>query len=234
MVYNTLVETSEDLSVRPSLATHWDISADGLTYTFYLRNDVYFQDDAQFPNGKGRKMTAQDVVYSFNRILDPAIASTGSWIFNGRVTNKDPFIALNDTTVQIRLQKPFRPFVSMLSMPYCSIVPKEVTGHWGKDFRNHPCGTGPFQLKYWDEGNVLVLHKNPHYWERDSNGIPLPYLDAVQISFYDTKALEFLMFLQHKLDFVNNIDGAFKDLVLTKDGTLKKEFQNKINMTKLH
>jgi len=231
MVYNTLVETDENLHLQPSLATHWQVSTDGLTYTFYLRHDVLFQDDALFANGKGRKMVASDVVYSFNRLIDPAVASTGAWIFNDRVTEKDPFVAVNDTTILIHLRKPFRPFVSMLSMPYCSIVPKEVAAHYGKDFRSHACGTGPFQLKYWDEGNVLVLHKNPHYWQHDSTGTPLPYLDAVQIFLYDTKAVEFLNFLQGKVDFVNNIDGSFKDLILNKDGTLKKEFQNKIDLT---
>lgn len=231
MVYNTLVETDENLHLQPSLATRWDISPDGLTYTFYLHNDVYFQDNPLFPSGKGRKMTAADVVYSFNRLIDPAVASTGAWIFNDRVSEKDPFVALNDTTVQIRLRKPFRPFASMLSMPYCSVVPHEVADHWGKDFRNHSCGTGPFQLKYWDEGNVLVLHKNPHYWQRDSAGRQLPYLDAVQIFFYDTKAVEFLNFLQGKLDFVNNIDGSFKDLLLNKNGTLKAAYKDKIDLT---
>jgi peptide/nickel transport system substrate-binding protein len=232
MVYNTLVETDENLHLKPSLATDWQVSADGRTYTFHLRNDVYFQDAPQFPGGKGRKMTAVDVVYSFKRLIDPAIASTGAWIFNERVADKDPFVALNDTTLQIRLKKPFGPLAPMLSMPYCSIVPKEVAEYWKKDFRNHSCGTGPFQLKYWDEGNCLVLHKNPHYWEHDSNGVQLPYLDAVQIFFYETKAVEFLLFMQGKLDFVNGIDGSFKDLVLNKDGTLKSEYRNKFKLSK--
>ncbi|MGN6568850.1 MAG: ABC transporter substrate-binding protein [Flavipsychrobacter sp.] len=232
MVYNTLVETDSMLHLQPSLATHWTVSPDGLTYTFYLRNDVFFQDNPLFPAGKGRRMTAADVVYSFSRIIDPKTASTGAWIFNERVAAKDPFIALNDTTMQIRLRTPFQPLPQILSMPYCSIVPQEVADHWGKDYRSHPCGTGPFQLKYWDEGNVLVLHRNPHYWEHDASGKSLPYLDAVQISFYETKAVEFLLFLQGKLDFINNIDGSFKDLVLRKDGSLKPEYANKIRLTK--
>jgi len=232
MVYNTLVETDSTLHLQPSLATHWSVSPDGLTYTFYLRSDVYFQDNPLFPNGKGRRMTAADVVYSFNRIIDPKVASTGAWIFNERVVPRQPFVALNDTTVQIQLRTPFQPLPQILSMPYCSIIPHEVADHWGKDFRSHACGTGPFQLKYWDEGNVLVLHRNPHYWEHDAQGQPLPYLDAVQISFYETKAVEFLLFLQGKLDFVNNVDGSFKDLILQKDGTLKKEYADKIRLSK--
>jgi len=117
-------------------------------------------------------------------------------------------------------------------MPYCSVVPHEAVKRWGKDFGRHPCGTGPFQFKFWDEGNVLALTRNPHYWEKDDQGGSLPYLDAVQVSFVDSKATEFFLFLQGKIDFVNNIDGSFKDLVLTKNGELKKEFKKKIRLTR--
>lgn len=232
MLYNTLVETDENLHLQPSLAKSWEVDASGLIYTFHLRTDVYFHDNEAFANGKGRKMQADDVMYSFSRIIDPKTASSGAWIFNERVDTIKPFSAINDSTVQIRLRQPFRPLPEMLSMPYCSIVPKEVTEKWGKDFRAHPCGTGPFQMKYWDENNILVLHKNPHYWEKDSAGHSLPKLDAVQISFIDNKATEFLLFLQGKLDFVNGIDGSFKDLVLAKNGTLKEAYKNKFQLNK--
>ena len=232
MIYNTLVETDEHLHLVPSLAKTWEVNASGLVYTFHLRGDVYFQDNAFFENGRGRKMTAHDVVYSFNRIMDPETASPGAWIFNGKVVATNPFVAIDDTTFQINLRSPFRPLPEILSMIYCSIVPHEVAEHWGKDFRNHPCGTGPFVFNYWDEGNVLNLLKNTHYWEQDSTGNKLPYLNAVQITFVDSKATEFLLFRQGKIDFVNGVDGSFKDLLLSKDGTLKKEFQNKFRFEK--
>ena len=232
MVYNTLVDADEHMHIVPSLATKWEISADGLIYTFHLRSNVFFQDNILFKDGKGRKMTAQDVVYSFTRIIDPKTASPGAWIFNGRVREKDPFVAIDDTTVQIRLGTPFRPLPELLSMAYCNIVPQEVAAHWGKDFRSHPCGTGPFMFSYWDEGNALDLLRNPLYWEHDSIGTPLPYLDAVQISFVDSKATEFQLFMQGKLDFVNGIDGSFKDLLLSKDGSLKNDFRHKFRMEK--
>ena len=232
-LYNTLTEVDSALKVVPSLAKSWESSADGLQYTFHLRTDVYFHDNPAFPNGKGRRMTADDVQYSFDRLIDPATASSGAWIFNDRVDSVQPFQAVNDSTFIIRLREPFRPLAEILSMPYCSVVPREVVQRWGKDFRAHPCGTGPFQFKYWDEGNTLVLHKHPRYWERDQQGAALPYLDAVQVSFNDTKATEFLLFLQKKLDFVNGLDGSFKDLVLSKKGNLKPDFQAKINLKKM-
>lgn len=231
-IYNTLVETDAGLHLTPSLATRWEVSDDGLVYTFFLRRDVFFQDNELFENGRGRKMTAHDVVFSFNRLINPKTASTGAWIFNDRVIKENPFVAVNDTTVEIHLVRPFRPLPEILSMPYCSIIPHEVAEHYGKDFRNHPCGTGPFRFHYWDEGNVLILHKNEHYWQKDSMQKSLPYLDAVQFSFFDNKATEFLLFLQGKLDFVNGVDGSFKDLVLTRKGTLKPEYEKKIALQK--
>ena len=231
-VYNTLVQTDDSLHLVPSLAKSWDVSSDNLVFTFHLRNDVFFQDNDAFVNGKGRKMTAQDVVYSFNRILDKNTASSGAWIFNNRVDSIHPFTAIDDTTFQLKLVAPFHPILGILSMQYCSIVPKEVAEKYGKDFRRHPCGTGPFEYVAWEEGQALILKKNPNYFEKDSAGNRLPYLDGIKVSFFENKATEFLEFQQGRLDFINDIDASFKDEVLTKSGELRKEWKGKIVLQK--
>src|SRR5882757_5141854 len=84
-LYNTLVETDAALRFVPCLAKTWDVSADRKTWLFHLRTDVFFQDNEAFPGGRGRRMTAADIVYSFNRLLDPATASSGAWIFHDRL-----------------------------------------------------------------------------------------------------------------------------------------------------
>jgi len=229
-LYNTLVEVDNQLNIVPSLAKRWSISGDKKTYTFYLRNDVLFHDDACFLNGKGRRMTAKDVEYSFKRIVDKDVASPGSWIFNSKVDSVEGFKALDDTTFQVKLQRPYNPILGILSMQYCSVVPKEAVEKYGNDFRRHAVGTGPFQFVAWEEGQALVMRKNPHYFEIDEKGVRLPYLDGIKISFYDAKATEFLLFRQKKLDFINDIDASFKDEVLTKRGTLRKEWQGKIQL----
>ena len=231
-IYNRLIENDSILKPIPSLAKNWTISADGKTYIFDIRTDVFFQDNDAFKNGKGRKMTAKDVVYSLNRIIDKQTASPGAWIFNGRVDNIKPFEATNDTTFIMHLQKAFNPMLQILSMQYCSIVPHEVVEKWGKDFRSHPCGTGPFALEYWEEGSLDVLKKNTNYWEKDSAGNKLPYLDGVKITFIDSKASEFLMFMQGDIHFMNTVDASFKDQILTKKGELKDEFKNEIKLQK--
>jgi len=227
-LYNTLVETDDELHIVPALARSWDVSADKKTWTFHLRTDVLFHDNEAFPGGKGRRMTAGDVVYSFLRIIDPRTASSGAWIFNSRIDTTSPFTAVDDSTFQLKLIAPFNPILGILSMEYCSVVPKEVVQFYGKDFRSHPCGTGPFQLKSWEEGEALILLKNEHYFEKDSTGRQLPYVDAVQVSFYEEKATEFLLFRQGLLDFMNEIDPTFKDEVLSKKGQLKPQWQGKI------
>ncbi len=227
-LYNTLVETDNNLNIVPSLAYRWDVSADRRIYTFHLRNDVFFHDNDAFPGGKGRKMTAHDIVYSFRRIIDPTTASTGTWIFNDRVDGNAGFTALNDSTFQLTLITPFTPVLGLLSMQYCSIVPHEVVEKYGKDFRSHPCGTGPFCFKAWEEGQALILRRNEHYFERDSTGRQLPYLDGIKITFYDSKATEFLLLRQGELDFINDIEASFKDEILTKKGQLRKDWEGKL------
>lgn len=231
-LYNTLVEVDDKMQLRPSLAKSWDISADNLVLTFHLRTDVFFHDDDAFANKKGRKLNASDVLYSFKRIVDKSTASPGAWIFNNRVDSLQPFAVINDSTFQLKLQKPFQPILGILSMQYCSVVPKEAVEKYGNNFRSHPVGTGPFAFVAWEEGQALVLKRNEQYFETDESGQPLPYLDGIKVSFFDSKATEFLEFQQHRLDFINDIEASFKDEVLTKTGNLKKEWEGKLVLQK--
>ena len=231
-LYNTLIETDDNLNMVPSLAKSWDVSADRKQYIFHLRTDVFFHDNDAFPNGRGKKLTAYDVLYSFKRIIDKNTASSGAWIFNNRIDSAAGFSAINDSTFQLLLVRPFNPILGLLSMQYCAVVPKEVVEKYGKDFRSHPCGTGPFKMIAWEEGQGMVLVKNEHYFEKDSAGTALPYLDGLKISFYDSRATEFLLFQQGQVDFINDIDPSFKDEVISKKGELKNEWKDKIMLTK--
>ncbi len=229
-LYNTLVEIDDSLRIVPSLARSWEVSEDRLTYTFHIRDDVYFHDDAAFLNGKGRKLRAEDVVFSLSRIIDKKTASPGSWIFNRKVDSIQPFRAIDDSTFELKLQRPYNPILGIVSMQYCSIVPREAVEKYGNDFRRHPVGTGPFSFVAWEEGQALVMKKNEHYFEKDSEGRSLPYIDGITVSFYDSKATEFLLFRQKKLSFINDIDASFKDEVLTKKGSLRDEWKGKIEL----
>src|SRR5690606_16052799 len=142
------------------------------------------------------------------------------------------FVYINDSTFKIRLKEAFAPFLEILTMPYCSIVPREVVEYYGPDFRNHPCGTGPFKFVHWEEGNTLILHKNEKYWEKDEAGIRLPYLEGVYVTFNESRSIELLMMLQGELDFRNGVDGSVKDNLLNKRGALRPELKDKMVLEK--
>ncbi len=222
-IFNGLVQMDDKLNVKPCIAKRWEISEDGTVYTFYLRNDVYFHDSPVFPAGKGRKVTAQDFVHSFFRIVDPKIASPGAWIFNmidfSERSNHAGFIAENDTVLKIYLTNPFPPFLGLLTMQYCSVVPHEAVEQYGYEFRKNPVGTGPFKFKVWKEGVKLILEKNSNYFETDAQGNKLPYLDGVAISFIKDEEAEFFEFMQGKLDFVSGREGMAKQEIFTPKAT---------------
>ena len=229
-IYNGLVQLDDSLHVKPAIATSWDISPDGKNYIFHLRNDVSFHNHERFEGGKGRKVRATDFVYSLQRVLDEKTLSPGAQWLN-TILEKDTkgkyFIqAFDDTTLVIKLKQAFSPFLGRLSMPYFSVIPKEVAEFYGKDFSRHPVGTGPFCFKLWKEGVKLVLLKNPDYFEKE-NGQNLPYLDAVSISFIIDKQSVFLEFVKGNIDFISGLDASYKDELLNPDGKIKSKYQNK-------
>ncbi|MBQ8761338.1 MAG: ABC transporter substrate-binding protein [Bacteroidales bacterium] len=286
-IYNSLVALDDEMNVVPAVAKSWNISDDGMTYTFILRDDVYFHEDECFgkttdngqqttdigyaesetiedkrshfdklsdcadevsatqplSNSATRRVTAHDFVYSFNRVLDRKLNSSGSWIFS----NVNAFEAINDTILKIELSQPFPAFLGILSMTYASVVPKEAVDFYGTEFGRHPVGTGPFKYQYWKEGVKLVFRKNPIYFETveivnsdipndsttqqliNSSTQQLPYLDAVSISFIIDKQVAFMEFVKGKFDFMSGIDSRYKDELLTRDGQLREEYKDKIN-----
>ncbi|SEA74597.1 ABC transporter substrate-binding protein [Pedobacter hartonius] len=230
-IFNGLVQIDSALNTVPAIAKSWEVSPDGLSYTFHLRNDISFQDDPLFKNGKGRKVVASDFVYSFNRLIDPKVGSSGGWIFSDKVKDIHNFVALNDTTFKINLTKPFPAFLNLLCTQYCMVVPREVVEHYGKDFRSHPVGTGPFRFKYWKEDEILVLLKNEHYWEKEGN-VRLPYLDAVKVTFISDKQSAFMNFIKQDLDYFNSVDGSYRDDILTKSGNMTSKYKGKFQLIK--
>jgi peptide/nickel transport system substrate-binding protein len=225
-LFNGLVQMNEHLNVKPSIAKTWEISEDALTYTFSLRNDVFFHNHQLFGKDSSRTVNASDFEYSFNRLLDKQIASPGSWVLN----KVESFQAINDTLFQINLKQPFPAFLGLLTMKYCSVVPKEIVEHYNSDFRSNPIGTGPFKFKRWEENIKLVFRKNNNYFETDEMNQNLPYLEAVAITFLPDKQSEFLQFAQGNLDYVSGLDASYKDEILTAKGELREQYAKDVNM----
>lgn len=230
-LYNGLVQLDDSLLVKPAVAKNWEISKDGKTYVFHLRTDVFFHNNLCFPEKKGRKVAAADFVYSFGRIIDTKVASPGSWIFLNKVDSLNPFEAINDSTFALHLNKPFRPMLSMLTMQYCSVVPREAVDYYQDKFRENPVGTGPFTFKRWIETQGLFLEKNEHYFEIE-NGTRLPYLDGIRVYFMSDRKTAYLEMLKGKVDFSSGIESSVVNELITQDGDLQPKQNDRLQLIK--
>ncbi|SDB84220.1 peptide/nickel transport system substrate-binding protein [Williamwhitmania taraxaci] len=226
-----LVQLDSKLYIQPLVAKSWRVSDNGLVYTFILRNDVTFHDNPCFKDGSGRQVVASDFVFSYRRLASPFVASPGSWVLSkvDTLNNGQPnVVALSDTTLVIRLKEPFPAFLGLLAVPYFAVVPQEAVTAYGKEFGRNPVGCGPFMLKTWRDGEKLVFVKNPRYFEKDSLGQSLPYLDAIAVNFITDKQSEFMAFILGNLDFISGVSKASKDELLTRTGSLNPKYSNRI------
>jgi len=225
-LFNGLVQMDSLMNVTPAIAQFWTISEDAKVYTFSLRKDVNFHSHPLFGDHQTRRVTAHDFVYSFDRLKNPQLASPGSWVLQ----NVETYKAIDPHTFQINLKTPFPAFLGLLTMKYCSVVPKEIVTHYGTDFRSNPIGTGPYKFKRWEENIKLIFRKNERYFETNSKGERLPYLEAVSITFLADKQSEFLQFIQGNIDFVSGLDASYKDDILSANGTLKPTYTSTVKM----
>ena len=216
-IYQGLVRFDPvDLHILPCLAEKWDVDATATVYTFHLRNDVRFHDDPMFPDGKGRELNADDVVRCFTAICTHGQGDQMFWLFQDRVAGANAYFAatskgdppkkgvqgiekLDDLTVRITLTHPSLNFLQVMAHQGCWIWPHELAETYPHDLMAHAIGTGPFRLKLARPGESMVLERDPHYWRRDTNGDPLPYLDAVRITFAEDKNNELEEFLKGHL-----------------------------------
>lgn len=239
-LFNGLVELDSNLAIQPCIAKSWDVNADGTEWTFHIRK-VLFHDNVVFGKNRTRSVTASDVQYSIERICDARTKSTGLWAFRNKIVGVDDFhrqtkespesaehikgiVVKDDSTIIFKLEKPFAPFLAVLSMPYGYIVPKEAVEHYGSDFGQHPVGTGAFAFYHWTQDIELVAKRNPAYFKKDEQGSPLPYLEEVRITFLRDIKNEFLEFTRGQYDIVSSIDGTFAPSVYEVDGTLKEPY----------
>lgn len=239
--------------LMPNLAESMPtVSKDGKTYTFKLRQGVKFQDDAAFPGGKGREVEAKDFVYSIKRLADSHNQATGWWILDGKlaglnewreknaklpVTNYDEEVegikVIDKYTFQFKLAKTFPQFLYSLAMPFTFVVAREVVEKYGKQFINHPVGTGPFILPLFDQGKKITYVKNPTFREKfypseaseefkgllGDAGKRLPLVDKVIVNIMTEPQPAWLKLNKGEVDYYSvpkdNFATAIKDNKLT-------------------
>lgn len=192
-IFGTLVRYKGDtLDLEPELLAEMPTaSADGKTYSFKLKDGITFSN--------GAKLTAKDVKYTFERMLLPATKAANGWLLSqvvgagdmedGKATELAGLKVTGDLTFEITLTDPYYPFLQSLANPGLSIFPAEYAASKGEQFGREPIGTGPFKLKEWKPNELLVLEKNPNYYEKG-----LPYLDAVEYRIIADSATQWLEF----------------------------------------
>ncbi|MFC3722430.1 ABC transporter substrate-binding protein [Neoaquamicrobium sediminum] len=164
-VYDGLVRFADgSLEVEPSLAESWEISEDGLTYIFKLREGVTFHDGTPF--------NAEAVKFNFERMLDEEhpFHDTGPFPLAFFFSAVDEVTAVDDTTVEFKLNEPFAPFLSNLAYPTGLIVSPAAVEASGKDYGRNPVGTGAYKFEEWQGNQRVVVTRNEDYWD----GAPTP------------------------------------------------------------
>ena len=216
-VYEGLVRFDpRDLSIAPGLAERWEVSDDGLSYTFVLRQGVRFHDAECFPDGRGRMLTAEDVRYCFTQLCTARPDNQLFWLFQdhveganahyrntlqGSASEKGPegIRVIDERTVQIVLVNPLPTFLQVMAHPGCWIYPRELDEQYAGRQDLQAVGTGPFRMHLYQPGDVLVLERWGGYWDRDEHGNALPFLDAIRYTFEKEKDRELQEFRKGNL-----------------------------------
>ena len=199
-VYDTLVMFDSSLQIVPGLAGSWEVSEDGLTWTFHLREGVRFHD--------GDTLQASDVVFSINRIKDPAVASPRADDFAVVADIQAP----DELTVVMTLSEPFSPLLSKLAHSLNVIVSEDVVREHG-DLQQVVVGTGPFRFVEYVPQTRLVLERNPDFWGTDAEGNRLPYLDGIVFQFYPDPTARTTAIQTGSVDFIEYVPSADVDIL---------------------
>jgi len=196
-IYESLLTYSTDLKPQPGLAKSWDASADGLTYTFHLQDNVKWHD--------GKPFTSEDVVFSLADML-PKTHARARVILNKFVESVQ---APDAKTVVVKLKTPFPAFMLMFEPGFAPIMPKHL--YAGTDYMTNPAnqkpvGTGPFMFKEWKRGEYIKLTRNPDYWKPGK-----PYLDELVFNIIPDSASRAVAFERGSVDVlrggdVDNVD----------------------------
>lgn len=220
---------AESTEVIPALAKSFEVDADSKVFTFSLRDDIYFQDDACFEGGKGRQVKAQDFKFTLEMACSNNELNRLSWLlkdkikgakeyFDGSANEVEGIKVIDDYTLQIELASPFSGFQKVVTHTGLSVFPKEAYEKYGDEIGSHPVGTGAFMLESLGDDKI-VLKRNDNYWDKDDFGNKLPFLDKIVMTYSEDKTDELLSFRAEEIDLVLDIPVEEVENVL---GTLSE------------
>jgi len=209
-LYNTLTDVDFTGKAIPSLAKSWE-TTDGIKWIFHLRDDVLFAENSCFKNESERSLNAEDVKYTFERLLKKESKSLGASYFhnimgfdefiNGKSNNLEGLTIEGKNKIFFKLKKADFNFPNLLTLQYTGIVKRKAIEFYGEKYKLNPVGTGPFRLVSFASNQSVQFAKNPSYWEKQ-DGKQLPSIDDLTIHLSTDDNLSILMFKNKKIDFL--------------------------------
>jgi len=244
LVYEGLLRYNKNGNLVPGIAKSWSVSSDSLTYTFNLRDNVFYHDSEAFPNGLGRKLTARDVRFIFERMASVYVPDEAARLFM-HIHGFEPYYqeqhhvynpedrqlktitgisTPNDTTVVFRLVEKDSHFLQKLASPYALIYPREsVTPGTPGSFKT--VGTGPFKLSEKQDSTRYIFSKFKDYY-----GNPLPKLNRVDVIIQQNEPELFQSFVKGEIDWITEMGPQLIEGVLNSSGRLKSSYEPDYNL----
>lgn len=215
-IFEGLLKTDPStMEVLPELAENYQISEDGLTYTFTIKDSIFFHDNPCFENGKGRIVNAHDFKFSLDLACSNHNLNKLNYLLIDRIEGAESYYlgdakevsgikALDSRTLTIKLKTPFASFSKILTHAGLGVFPKESFEYYGSKITKNPVGTGAFMLSSISDEKI-ILEKNKNYWKVDDLGNKLPFLDSIQVTYSSSKSDELFAFRANKNDLVIGI-----------------------------
>jgi len=221
-IYEGLFTFDNNEKIIPKLVESYTVSENKLFYRFTLKNNIYFHDNPAFKLGKGKRLSTYDVKYTFERlankennfsnwqIIENSIEGINKF-YNGESNNIKGIKIIDSTNFSIELTQPFGALLKFLASPNCYIVPKEAIDYYENEFRSKPVGSGPFRLSENNKYEKIILVRNENYYEKDSTGKYLPYLNSVEYNTIMESETRFGQLIKNTFNIISVNENEFNN-----------------------
>lgn len=254
LTYEGLVQYNQNEDIVPAAANRWEVSDDSLTYTFYLRDDLFFHDDQSFAQGRGRRVNSSDVVGVFERMASRDVPPDAAELFMNSIRGFEAYYleqreiyierareitdiqgieAINDTTIAFQLLEPDRDFLKKLSSPYAVIYPSEPFQFRDDGLHRHPVGTGPFSYESSVGDSLYIFGRNDSYNRVDGQGRQLPRTHRLELLNITNETRLYSHFTRERLNIIAELGPQSVNSLVNDDNQLNEDLPEQYRLETL-